>query len=404
MNSSVAYIAWAGSAAACFLLGAWAAFRYGRKRHADRLDAELAEALGRLTGLLKRAEDTQDFTVRSDNPNLAPCWQTQACENTACVAYENADLRCWHMPGTLCPGPGERADGDGPATCEQCTVYQQARPDLASELTERFNDVMARLREEAEELVEAKRHVFRANKLASVGEFAAGIAHEINNPLDGVLSCVARLERDPANLTQNMEYLRLMHDGLKRMSRVIQRLLEFSQTRDLHFAAEDIHAVIENVAALVRTSVRQRAVTFEFDFGEDVPPIMGDKYYLGQAFLNLTLNALTATAEGGTVTFRTRASGALREGRRFVEAAVTDDGIGVEPANLDKIFDPFFTTKEPGKGTGLGLAIVKSIIDEHDGSITVESRLGEGTTIRVFLPVADEKGVPLATDGEVASL
>ncbi len=244
----------------------------------------------------------------------------------------------------------------------------------------------------AEGLAESKQRLLRADRLATIGEFAAGIAHEINNPLDGVMSCLARLQRDPANLAQNMEYMQMIQHALKRVSTVIQRLLEYSQTREIHFEPEDVHVVIENVVALVRVMAQQGNVDIEYEFGEDVPLVAGDRYYLEQALLNLALNALAATPQGGTITFRTRVNeGTSSEGRR-VEVDVVDTGTGIEPENLPRVFDPFFTTKEPGRGTGLGLAIVKEIIESHGGTITVESVPGGGAMARVLLPAGDASG------------
>ena len=250
-----------------------------------------------------------------------------------------------------------------------------------------------------ERLAETQRHVQQASNLATIGNFVAGIAHEINNPLDGVLSCVARLERDPANLTQNMEYLKLMHDALDRMSITVQHLLDYSQEHELDLEATDVHKVIENVVAQIRTSARQNGIDIAFDFGDAVPLLMGDMYHLEQAFLNLALNAMAATPEGGSLTFRTRLDGAADGGGRLVEVGVIDTGVGVDPAHLGKVFDPFFTTKEPGKGTGLGLTIVKSIVEDHHGTITLDSTQGVGTTVSVFLPVDGEDG-PLTEVGE----
>lgn len=250
-----------------------------------------------------------------------------------------------------------------------------------------------------EKLAETQRHVQQASNLATIGNFVAGIAHEINNPLDGIMSCVARLERDPANLTQNMEYLKLMHDALDRMSMTVQHLLEYSQEHELDLEAIDIHKVIENVVAQIRTSARQNGMDIEFEFSDTVPLLMGDTYHLEQAFLNLALNAMAATAEGDTLTFRTRLNGSADGVGRLVEVDVIDTGVGVDPAHLGKVFDPFFTTKEPGKGTGLGLTIVKSIVEDHHGTITVDSTPGVGTTVSVFLPVDGEDG-PLTQVGE----
>ena len=252
-----------------------------------------------------------------------------------------------------------------------------------------------------EKLAETQRRVQRTSKLATIGKFATGIAHEINNPLDGILSCMARLERDPANLTQNMEYLKLMHDALGRISRAVQHLLEYAQEHQLALEPTDIHKVLETVATQVATAARQNAVDIEFDFGDSVPSLMGDIYHLEQAFLNLALNAMAATPEGGSLTFRTRLNGSADGVGPLVEVDVIDTGAGIEPGNLDRIFDPFFTTKEPGKGTGLGLAIVKNIVEEHHGNILVESTLGAGTTVSVFLPV-DSEDAPSTQVGEEA--
>ena len=279
-------------------------------------------------------------------------------------------------------------------------IFVQRRGHLRSEATNRR--LSAAIDGMTEKLAETERHVEQASKLATIGKFAAGIAHEINNPLDGIMSCVARLERDPANLTQNMEYLKLMHDALDRMSMTVQHLLEYSQEHELDLEAIDIHKAIENVVAQIRTSARQNGIDIAFDFGDTVPLLMGDTYHLEQAFLNLALNAMAATPEGGSLTFRTRLNGGVDGAGRSVEVGVIDTGVGVDPAHLGKVFDPFFTTKEPGKGTGLGLTIVKSIVEDHHGRISVDSTPGVGTTVSVFLPVDGEDG-PLTQIGEEVS-
>jgi len=237
-----------------------------------------------------------------------------------------------------------------------------------------------------EELAESREHMLRADKLASIGEFAAGIAHEINNPLDGVMSCLSRLQRDPANLTQNMEYLQMIQKALKRVSAVIQRLLEYARTRDMHFEPADMHAVIENVVALVNVMARQSGVDIEYDFGENVPMVLGDRYHLEQALLNLALNSLAAMPQAGTLTFRTRAQRSEDTSKEWVEIKVVDTGTGIPPENLSRIFEPFFTTKDPGKGTGLGLAMVREIVEAHHGTIDVESTVEIGTTVCITLP------------------
>jgi len=384
----------------CVVLCVVLAQQRKRQRHAEAANRQLLAALDAITDLIRQVQRNPNFSLRCENPNLVPCWTVLECDNPTCVAYENPDLRCWHLPGVLCPGSDEESFLQKMVKCKTCKVYHHAQPDNVAALSEHVNNLLAMLQEEREKLIQTQRRAQQASKLASIGEFAAGIAHEINNPLDGVLSCMARLERDPANLTQNMEYLKLMHDALARMSMTVQHLLEYSQEHDPNFEATDIHKVIENVAAQIKTSARRNAVDIEFEFGDTVPLLLGDVYQLEQAFLNLALNALAATPEGGALAFRTRIDGSADGVGRLVQVDVADTGDGIDPANLGKIFDPFFTTKEPGKGTGLGLSIVKSIVEDHQGRVTVESAVGAGTTVSVFLPIGLETGPRTQAHGE----
>jgi len=249
-----------------------------------------------------------------------------------------------------------------------------------------------------EGLEESRRRILRADRLASIGQFAAGVAHEINNPLDGVLSCLERLQRDPANLSQNLDYLDMMKHALRRVSGVIQRLLDYSQQRGMNLKPEHAGAILENVAALIRVMARQKAIEIEMDVPDDIPAIMCDRYYMEQAFLNLALNGLSAIEEGappdagamarGTLTFRVRTDPAPA-GMPRVRVDVEDNGCGIAPEHLPRIFDAFYTTKEPGKGTGLGLAIVREIVEVHSGTIEVESTVGKGAVFHVYLPAAD---------------
>jgi len=357
----------------------------------------IAETIDHITELLREAEKGQDFSARYANPHLVPCWKVRECEKSECPAYKNANLRCWQVLAARGAPLFERLE-----KCEECQAYRCAQPDVVWKLVEVFNNVMALLERNADRLAEAKRHIQQAHKLAAVGEFAAGVAHEINNPLDGILSCVARLERDPANLTQNIEYLKLIHDALKRISSTVQHLLEYSQKRDVQLEPTDIHEVLERVIALISTAARRNAIDVAFEYDESVPFILGDKYYLEQAILNLALNAIAATPAGGEIAFRTRTRNAENGAERLVEVDVADSGAGMAPVIVDRIFDPFFTTKEPGKGTGLGLALVKSIIEDHRGAILVQSALGHGTTMKVRLPVVRADNAANQVNEEVA--
>ena len=388
-------------------------------REARRSRERLSTAIGEMSRLLLEAERIQDYSLRCANPDLAPCWEIKKCTRPDCEAYGNPNLRCWQLTRTLCRDPQDaRSLFERTKDCAVCEVYRRARQDILQRLTEQFNDVMAALEAKSGLLQEARRHVQRASRLASIGEFAAGLAHEINNPLDGIMSCLARLEREPENLAQNLEYLRMIRDAMNRMSKATQQLLEYARKRELHCDYLDVHLVIENVVALMGTSARQKAIAIEFDFDNSTPLVWGDRHHLAQAFLNLALNAMAAVAEatekngrasqgaphdrpgaashggslGGRVLFRTRAVHPDGDVHTFVEVDVEDNGVGIDPENRARIFEPFFTTKEPGKGTGMGLTVVKGIIEEHRGRITVESDRGMGTTVRVLLPTEREPG------------
>lgn len=380
------------------LLGALALYQYRRRREAETLNGRFAAAIDSMSRIMDAAERTQDFSLRYDNPNLTPCWKLKRCGRTDCEAYENPNLRCWQLSDVRCQ-PSDAYSGlfEGLSDCVRCAVYQQACSDPVMKLAEHFNNVMALLERQSMSAAESRRIAQQASKLASIGEFAAGLAHEINNPLDGIMSCMARLERDPANLAQNMKYLRLIQDALKRLCVSVQHLLEYSRKHDLHSEALDVHGVVENVVALIAASARQKAIDIEYNFGDTVPCVLGDRHYLAQALLNLALNAMSATAEsrpanGARIEFSTRT--AAREGtaERFVEIDVADNGPGMPADVLARVFEPFFSTKDPGKGTGLGLTIAKGIIDEHRGRIAIDSAPGKGTTVRVFLPALENSG------------
>ncbi|MBI4557853.1 MAG: hypothetical protein HY706_09730 [Candidatus Hydrogenedentes bacterium] len=358
-------------------------------RRVHQENRELAAALDKIRELTRQAEDSHSFAVRYHNPHLVRCWEERNCPHTECSARESSDLRCWQVADSLCHDSDARTLYQRMANCEHCVVYLRSQPNTVARLAEQFNDMMVMLQKEAEQASNSRRHLQQADKLAAIGELAAGVAHEINNPLDGILSCITRLERDPANLAQNMHYLHLIRDGLKRMGTVVQRLLEYAQKHDLRLQPTDICKAIEDVIALVETSARHGAVEIEVDFQEVPCLVQGDRYYLAQGLLNLALNAIAAMPNGGKLTFRASRFIPREDGEPYVQIEIEDTGIGVEPNHLDKIFEPFFTTKEPGKGTGLGLPITRSIVEEHQGGISVRSVPGDGTVMTVWLPCAE---------------
>jgi PAS domain S-box-containing protein len=242
----------------------------------------------------------------------------------------------------------------------------------------------------ARDITETKRleqQIRNSEKLASVGKLAAGVAHEINNPLGGILNCLYNLRKGTVPAARGEEYLASMEDGLRRVQKIVRQLLDFSQQHDPELGATDINAVVERVLMLASHALTTNQIQLVRDLGEALPPLLVDRHMIEQVLMNLVLNAVQATKGGGAVTIRTR----LSEGGCVV--LVEDTGCGIPSSVLPRIFDPFFTTKGTGEGTGLGLSVSLGIVERHGGQILVESEVGKGTVFTVWLPLAHDAAV-----------
>jgi signal transduction histidine kinase len=242
------------------------------------------------------------------------------------------------------------------------------------------------MRAELEQRVEQRTREFvRAARLAGLGTLAAGIAHEINNPLASIASCAEGLERKLRNggttPEQQRDYLQIIAKEAYRAHEITSRLLEFARSdpgSPVTFAFGDL---MRGIDVLLESRLRGRALRLELGCDPDLPPIRGHPSECKQVVLNLLHNAIDASPRGGTIRLTCR-----REGTEAV-LEVEDQGPGIPPEQIDRIFDPFFTTKEPGKGTGLGLAIVHRIVEAHGGHIEAHNT-GGGALFRVRVPLA----------------
>ncbi|MEP6705992.1 MAG: response regulator [Pyrinomonadaceae bacterium] len=236
--------------------------------------------------------------------------------------------------------------------------------------------------------VRADRAVARAEKLAAVGRLAAGIVHEINNPLATIAACAEALESrvqegafDASGEVNNLrEYLGLIRDEAFRCKTITNGLLDFSRTRAGRHTSVNVADVVNATARLVTHQHRGDNIEIIVQAANDVMMVSGDEGHLQQAVVALATNAIDAMPMGGRLTLRTRGL------YPNVLIEVSDTGIGIPPENLAKIFDPFFTTKEIGRGTGLGLAVCYGILTEHGGKLEVQSKVGVGTTFTITLP------------------
>ena len=233
--------------------------------------------------------------------------------------------------------------------------------------------------------------LLRAEKLTSLGQLAASIAHEINNPLAGVLVYTQLLSKKVSGDTFKKEealgYLSKMESEVGRCSRIIRNLLDFARQTEPMLRLLDINQVIEQVLAMVGHQAQLQNVEVVKEFSPSLPKVMADFDQLQQVFTNLSLNAIQAMPGGGKLTLRSSAVDSE------IRIDVQDTGYGISKENMGKLFTPFFTTKTKGKGVGLGLAVVHGIIERHKGKINVQSEVGKGTIFSVYLGGHnDEKG------------
>lgn len=240
--------------------------------------------------------------------------------------------------------------------------------------------------------VKADRAVHRAEKLAAVGRLAAGVVHEINNPLATIAACAESLEKrieegvfgQSQDAEDLREYLGLIREEAFRCKTITNGLLDFSRLRAGQRAPVDMNQLIKGTARLVTHQQSGDDIQIEIEAEENLPMVSGDMGQLQQAVVALATNAIDAMPDGGTLTLR-----AIHSGSRVL-VQVKDTGAGIAPENMTKIFDPFFTTKDVGKGTGLGLAVCYGILSDHGGRLDVRSSVGVGTTFTITLPVATD--------------
>jgi len=229
--------------------------------------------------------------------------------------------------------------------------------------------------------------LYRAEKLASLTTLAAGVAHEIKNPLGSIsihLQLMRKALAKSGQIEQSIEplidnYFNILNEEVDRLNRIVVDFLFAVRPMPLELREADINPLITEVAEFVRTELEQNKVRLLLELDEKLPPVLIDERHMKQVFFNLVTNARAAMPDGGLLTIATMRSGSE------IRISVCDTGVGISPESLRKIFEPYYTTKE--NGTGLGLTLVYKIIKEHRGDITVDSREGEGTDFGITLPV-----------------
>ena len=278
----------------------------------------------------------------------------------------------------------------------QCNIRDITESKRARKLAEEelrqtnqhLKGALAELQTKSHELMSITQQLWQASKLATMGELAASVAHELNNPLATIFLHAEILVGQLAAGDPNLRSLQVIEQEVERMATLVSNLLLFSRRSHQQVSTINILKELHNSLEFINYHLRSHKINVATDFANDLPTVQADTQHLREVFLNLLTNASDAMPDGGTLTVRAKRQ-ALKTGAPAVMIEFSDRGVGVEPGDLPKLWEPFFTTKPEGKGTGLGLPICRRTVEEHGGTIDLESLPGIGTTVRIILPAIE---------------
>ena len=261
---------------------------------------------------------------------------------------------------------------------------------MRADLEEWGRTLEEKVRQRTEELVNMQARVAQSDRLASLGMLAAGVAHEINNPLGGILALTGLTVEDLRKDDPNRENLEEVIRQTLRCRDIVKGLLQFSRQSRGNAEAVDLNDVLQDTLSLIEKQALFFNITVVRQLEPELPPVVADRSQFQQVFINILMNAVQAMNEQGTITIKT----GYKSTDNSVEVAISDTGQGIRREDIGRIFDPFFTTKEGGHGTGLGLSIAYGIVTTHGGSISVQSEVGTGSTFTLRIPAT----VPVRTE------
>ena len=384
--------------------------------------AKFETALDQISHLIQEVTMKKDFSVRFSNPDIRHCWEVMQCGRQECPSYRNTRNRRWQIEGTFCGGNVQGGFAHKFFNCTECPTYKIATIDPIYQIGENFNNMMHILETQHGELEHAynnlklaQSQITQQEKMASIGQLAAGVAHEINNPTGFIMSNLGSLQKFVEKLTEflriegdavtglpperiaevlqqrkvlKVDYIlddihgliRESLDGADRIKKIVQDLKSFSRVDEAEQKMADINGGIESTINIVWNELKYKA-TVAKEYG-DIPQTKCNPGQLNQVFMNILVNAAHAIEKQGEIRIRTWSVNGT------INISISDNGKGIPKDNINRIFEPFFTTKEVGQGTGLGLSIAYDIVKKHKGTIEVESEVGKGTTFLVTIPVA----------------
>lgn len=266
-------------------------------------------------------------------------------------------------------------------------VSSSAPPKQADDvalLFDRFDLMKQRIDQSRLQLENAQRQVYQAEKLASIGRLASGVAHQVNNPLNGIRTCLYAIGREPENVAQTREYVGLIDEGIASIETVVQKLLGFARQQSPGASLIDLAESTRKVVGFFDVRLKEKNICVNLDLPEGIPPVAIDYHLFQEVVMNLLLNSYDAIDRNGEITISAR-----REPPSSVRLSIRDNGCGIAEEDLPKIFEPFYTTKEIGTGTGLGLSVCQSIIESHGGTISAGAGEHGGAEFVVVLPIGE---------------
>ncbi len=258
--------------------------------------------------------------------------------------------------------------------------FSVIREDEIGILQRSFYRLLKRIKDDEKEKERTHRNLILTEKMAAIGKLTSGVAHEINNPLGGLLNCIYHFKRGDLSPERQKEYLQLMEDGVIRIQKTVTNLLEYARTPHLERSETDFHVIIDKSLPLLDHLIQKKQIEVVKEISDQLPSIEVDQNQMSQVLVNLFLNSIQAMEDGGTLKI-----GAIAQDGRLV-VTISDTGKGIPEKILPKVFDPFVTTQGEGKGTGLGLWITQGIVERHGGTIQLWSQEGQGTTVEIRLP------------------
>ncbi len=251
-----------------------------------------------------------------------------------------------------------------------------------------FSLLLDRVEASKKQLENAQKQIYQAEKLASIGRLASGVAHQVNNPLNGIKSCLYAIQKNPNDAEKNKLYLELINEGINNIETVVKKLLGFARQQSTSESLININESIQKVIQLFDFRLKEKRINVKLELSDEIGFVKIDYHLFQEVIMNLLLNSYDAIEKDGTITITT-----LQEDESLISLIISDSGIGISEHDIKKIFDPFFTTKEVGTGTGLGLSVCLGIIESHGGKIAVHSKEGKGTTFEITLPRATENEI-----------